>query len=114
MKRTRPDSPPSDDAKAPEKRARESVLSPPSLSTSKTTNGFFKDSGLKPSDDYGKKLLELAEKQQKDKKPIELQDPAMAHAPINTFKNDKENVSSTKTTTESSEVKKNTSGETET
>lgn len=93
MKRTRPDSPNSstDDAKAPEKRARESVLSPPSLSTSKTTNGFFKESGLKPSDDYGKKLLELAEKQQKDKKPIELQDPAKAHAPVNSFKNEKEN-----------------------
>jgi len=95
MKRTRPESPSTDDAKAPEKRPRESVLSPPSLSTSKTTNGFFKDSGLKPSDDYGKKLLELAEKQQKDKKPIELQDPAKAHAPVNSFKNEKENETST-------------------
>lgn len=88
MKRTRPDSPTGGDGDskaAPEKRARESVLSPPSLSTSKTTNGFFKDSGLKPSDDYGKKLMELAEKQKKDKKPIELQDPAKAHAPVQSF-----------------------------
>jgi len=82
MKRSRPDSPDADsDTKAPEKRARESVLTPAALTSAKTTNGFFKDSGLKPSEDYGKKLLELAEKQEKEKKPIELQDPAKAHAP---------------------------------
>ena len=40
--------------KAPEKRARESVLTPAALTSAKTTNGFFKDSGLKPSEDYGK------------------------------------------------------------